>query len=105
MVAGSSAKRGSFRGVPPAAVPMPLAAKSFSRIQVNDCSYGTSSDAHTVTNSAPADGTGKPGAPEATGQPKKARARKPAPAVPLAVRTRAQIAQEEHLRRMQLRSG
>ena len=33
------------------------------------------------------------------------RARKLAPAVPLAVKTRSQIAQEKHLHRMQLRSG
>ena len=40
-----------------------------------------------------------------TGKAKRARARKAAPAGPPGVKTRNQIAQEEHLRRMQLRSG
>ena len=54
---------------------------------------------------AAAKGSHMPTAADMPGKPKRARARKAAPAIPLAVKTRNQIAQDEHLRRMQLRSG
>ena len=62
-------------------------------------------DAKAAAHSSPAKGSHMPTAADVTGKPHRARARKAAPAIPLAVKTRNQIAQDEHLRRMQLRSG
>ncbi len=66
---------------------------------------GSNSDAKAAAHSSPAKGLHMPIAADTTGKPKRGRARKAAPAVPLAVKTRSQLAQEKHLHRMQLRSG
>ena len=66
---------------------------------------GSNSDAIAAAHSSPAKGSHMPSAAETTGKPRRGRARQAAPAVPLAVKTRSQIAQEKHLHRMQLRSG
>ena len=66
---------------------------------------GSNSGAKAAACSSPAKGSHMPSAADTTGKPKRGRARKAAPAVPLAVKTRSQLAQEKHLHRMQLRSG
>ncbi|KAA6419935.1 MAG: hypothetical protein FRX49_10125 [Trebouxia sp. A1-2] len=66
---------------------------------------GSNSDEKAAAQSSPAKGSHMPTAADTTGKPKRGRARKAAPAVPSAVKTRSQIAQEKHLHRMQLRSG
>ncbi|KAL0020171.1 hypothetical protein WJX79_000643 [Trebouxia sp. C0005] len=66
---------------------------------------GSNSGEKAGTHSSPAKSSHMPSAADTTGKPKRGRARKAAPAVPSAVKTRSQIAQEKHSHRMQLRSG
>jgi hypothetical protein len=66
---------------------------------------GGNRGAKAAAPSSPAKGSHLPIANDTAGKPKRGRARKAAPAVPLAIKTRSQLAQEKHLCRMQLRSG
>jgi len=66
---------------------------------------GSNSGAKAAAPSSSAKGSHLPIANDTAGKPKRGRARKAAPAVPLAIKTRSQLAQEKHLCRMQLRSG
>ena len=66
---------------------------------------GSNSGAKAAAHSSPAKGSHMPSAADMTGKPKRGKARKAAPDVPLAAKTRSQLAQEKHLHRMQLHSG
>jgi len=66
---------------------------------------GSNRGAKAAAHGSPAKGSHMPSAADTKGKPNRGRASKAAPAVPLAVKTRSQLAQEKHLLRMQLRSG